>query len=70
MTAIPDPISGHVGEVAWELRPEWLAGRYWWRIHVAGHPRVLVRHPEHGVPAAEALAADELQHRREAGQPE
>lgn len=66
MVTVPDPITGHVGEVGWMLRPEWLAGRYWWRVLVAGHPKVLVRYEELAIPVAEALAADELRFRHEA----
>jgi hypothetical protein len=67
MTTVPDPIAGRAGDVVWSVRPEWLAGRYWWRVFVAGQPKVLVRYEEHAVSAAEALAADELQFRREVG---
>ncbi|MFY9341088.1 MAG: hypothetical protein WAT39_01275 [Planctomycetota bacterium] len=65
MPDIPDSKAGRVGDVVWEARAEWLAGRYWWRVYVAGHPKVLVRYAEHAAAAAEALAADELQFRRE-----
>jgi hypothetical protein len=61
----PQPVHGDQDGVAFELRPEWLAGRYWWRVYVAGHPKVLVRHREHGLAAARALAADEAQFRAE-----
>lgn len=67
MATVPDPISGRVGDVVWNLRPEWLAGRYWWRVFVGGHPKVLVRYVENAATAAEALAADEDRFRREAG---
>jgi len=66
MVDVPDPITGQVGEVGWQVRPEWLAGRFWWRVLVAGHPKVLVRYDQYAVPVAEQLAADELQFRREA----
>ena len=63
----PEPIRSQVDGVAWEVRPEWLAGRYWWRIFIAGHVKVLVRYQENAVRAAEALASDEAQFRRETG---
>jgi hypothetical protein len=68
MTSAPEPIRDEVGGVVWEVRPEWLAGRHWWRIYVNGHPKVLVRYQEHALGAAEALAADEARFRREASQ--
>lgn len=54
-----------VGEIGYEVRPEWLAGRYWWRIFVAGNPKVLVRYRRYALAAAEALAADEAHYRRD-----
>jgi hypothetical protein len=60
-------VHGEEDGVAFELRPEWLAGRFWWRIYVARHPKVLVRSLEHATAAARALAADEAQFRRETG---
>lgn len=62
----PEPIRSDVDGVSWETRPEWLAGRYWWRIYIGGHPKVLARYQENAVQAAEALAADEARFRREA----
>ncbi|MGE3175448.1 MAG: hypothetical protein AB7O97_22680 [Planctomycetota bacterium] len=50
--------------VSYEVRPEWLAGRYWWRIYVAGNPKVLVRYRHFAIQAAESLAADEALARR------
>jgi hypothetical protein len=66
MPDLPQPTTGRVGEVDWTLRPEWLAGRYWWRVVVAGHPKLLMRDHELAVQAAEAVAADEHRFRREA----
>jgi hypothetical protein len=66
MPQLPDAIPGRLGDIEWEVRPEWLAGRYWWRVYVAGHPKVLVRYAENAAAAAEALAADERQFRRDA----
>jgi hypothetical protein len=66
MATEPQAIRGDVDGVTLEVRPEWLAGRHWWRVYVGGHPKVLVRYREHAVRAAEALAADEAQFRREA----
>ncbi len=63
--ASPESIQNDFDGVPWEVSPEWLAGRYWWRICVARHPRVLVRY--NAMCAAEALAADEARFRREAG---
>jgi len=63
----PEPIKSDVDGVPWETRPEWLAGRYWWRIYVGGHPKVLVRYQENAIDAAEALAAAEARFRHEAG---
>lgn len=57
---------GRVDEIAFEARPEWLAGRNWWRIYVAGNPKVLVRYRESAIEAGRALAADEARFRREA----
>ena len=65
MVDLPDPIGGRVGDLRWELRPEWLAGRFWWRVYLGGHPKVLVRFPDSGVVVAEALARDELRLRQE-----
>jgi hypothetical protein len=62
-----ESISGDVEGVRWEVRPEWLAGRYWWRVYVGGHPKVLMRNRDYAVQAAEPLAADEAEYRREAG---
>ena len=42
-----------------------MAGRYWWRIYVAGLPKQLLRYRDYAVTAAEAFAADEAQFRRE-----
>jgi hypothetical protein len=53
--------------IPWEVRPEWLAGRYWFRIYINGHPKVLMRHQDNAAAVADALAADEAQFRREAG---
>lgn len=66
MVDAPPPISGRVGDVDWVVRPTWIAGHYWWRVVVGGHPKVLVRHAEFAVPVAENLAADEMQYRRAA----
>ena len=66
MSLDPDSVSGDIDGVAWQVRPEWLAGRHWWRIYVVGHPKVLVRYQENAICAAEALAADEARFRREA----
>jgi hypothetical protein len=63
MTDAPRSYAGHVAGVGWEARPEWLAGRYWWRVFVNGHPKVLVRYTEFAIAAAEALAADEARFR-------
>jgi hypothetical protein len=65
MPEVPRSLTGRVGPMLWEVRPEWLAGRYWWRVYVGGNPKVLVRYAEFAVPAAEALAADELRFRSE-----
>jgi hypothetical protein len=54
-----------VDDVAWEVRPEWMAGRHWWRIYVAGLPKQLLRYRDNAITAAEAFAADEAQFRRE-----
>jgi hypothetical protein len=62
-----DAVIGDVDGVRWEVRPEWLAGRYWWRVYVGGHPKVLMRDREFAIQAAEPLAADEAKYRREAG---
>jgi hypothetical protein len=60
------PFRDTVDDVPFEARPEWLAGRNWWRIYVAGNPKVLVRHREFAIEAGRALAADEARFRREA----
>jgi len=60
------PFKDTVDGIAFEARPEWLAGRNWWRIYVAGNPKVLVRYREFAIEAAKALAADEARFRREA----
>ncbi len=60
------PFRGAVDDVRYEARPEWLAGRNWWRIYVAGNPKVLVRYRESAIEAGRALAADEARFRREA----
>ncbi len=65
MVEKPDAVGGSAGSVSWEVRPEWLAGRYWFRVYIAGMPRVMVRHQPYAIDAAEALAADEDKHRRE-----
>jgi hypothetical protein len=65
MVDAPLPVGGQVGEVPWTVRPEWLAGRYWWRVVVNGHPKVLLHHLEFAVPVAEALAGDERKFRRQ-----
>ncbi|MCA8965003.1 MAG: hypothetical protein H6838_11475 [Planctomycetes bacterium] len=62
----PQPIRDDVDGVSWEARPEWLAGRYWWRVYVARHPKVLLRYRDSAVAVAEAIAADEAQFRRDA----
>lgn len=62
----PTPIRGSVDDVAWEARPEWLAGRFWWRVYVARHPKVLLRYRDSAMAVAEAIAADEAQFRRDA----
>ncbi|HZN39298.1 MAG TPA: hypothetical protein VFD82_10880 [Planctomycetota bacterium] len=67
MSLEPSPVSDRVDGVTWEIRPEWLAGRHWWRIYIDRHVKVLVRYKENAIRAAEALAADEAQFRREAG---
>ena len=67
MSLDPDPVGSQVDGVVWEVRPEWMAGRHWWRIYIAGHVKVLVRYKENAIRAAEALAADEARFRREAG---
>ena len=67
MAAQRESISGDFEGVRWEVRPEWLAGRYWWRVYVGGHPKVLMRNRDYAVQAAEPLAADEAEYRREAG---
>lgn len=61
------PQHGVVEGVEYEVRPEWLAGRHWWRIYVARSPKVLMRSRELAIRAAEVIAADEALHRREAG---
>lgn len=65
MAAVPEPIAGRVEQVAWEVRPEWLAGRFWWRAYVGGHPKILVRYVETAVAVAEAVAAEAGRFRRE-----
>lgn len=59
-------ILGNVQGIRYVLKPEELAGKTWWRVFVGGHPKVLVRHREYALAAAEALAADEAMFRREA----
>jgi hypothetical protein len=66
MTAEPAALHADRDGVAYEVRPEWMAGRYWWRIYVAGNPKVLVRYRQFAIQAAESLAADEAMSRREA----
>ena len=60
------PLRDNVAGISWEARPEWLAGSYWWRVYVAGHPKVLVRFADSAVAVGKALAADEAQFRRDA----
>ena len=62
----PLPVRGEVAGISFEGRPEWLAGRYWWRVYVGGHPKVLVRYRDTAVAVGEALAADEAQFRIDA----
>jgi hypothetical protein len=62
----PQPVRGRAGDLEWALRPEWVAGRFWWRVFVNGHPKVLMCHREHAEVAAAAMAADELQYRCDA----
>ncbi len=66
MPEVPEPVRGRTSGVEWVLRPEWLAGSYWWRVLVAGHPKLLLRHREHAMRVAETVADDEAHHRREA----
>jgi hypothetical protein len=56
----------HYEGIAWEVRPEWLVGRHWWRVFVSGHPKVLLRYRENALEIAGTLAADEARFRREA----
>jgi hypothetical protein len=65
MTCESNTIRREVDGVAWEIRPEWLAGRYWWRIYVSGHTKLLVRFQENAIAVATALATDEAEFRRE-----
>lgn len=62
----PTSVRGSVEGISWEARPEWLAGRYWWRVYIGGHPKVLVRYRDSALAIVEALAADEAQFRRDA----
>jgi hypothetical protein len=64
---IPESVSGRVGDIPWVVRPEWLAGRHWWRVVVGGHPKVLVFALEFATQAAEVLATDEAEYRRQVG---
>lgn len=61
----PAQVTGQVEGVPYVLKPEFLAGDYWWRVWVAGHPKVLVRHREQAERVAELLADDEAQVQRE-----
>ncbi|MEZ5654243.1 MAG: hypothetical protein R3E87_27220 [Burkholderiaceae bacterium] len=61
----PDIYRSELQGLRIEVRPEWLAGRYWWRIHLDGHGKVLLRHLDHAIRVAEILADDEALHRRE-----
>jgi hypothetical protein len=60
-----DVYRDHVEGVPLTLKPELLAGNTWWRVHVDGHPKVLVRHRDHAIRVGELLAADEALLRRE-----
>jgi hypothetical protein len=65
MAREPEGAKSAIDGVAWEVRPEWMAGRYWWRIYVGGLPKQLLRYRENAVIAAEAFAADEARFRRD-----
>lgn len=65
----PEIVAGQVDGVGWEVRPEWFAGRHWWRVHVAGHPKVLVRYQQYALQVAAPLAADEARFRRDGAAP-
>lgn len=61
----PNVFRGVVDGIPVEVRPEWLAGHYWWRVFIHGANKVLLRHREHAIRAAEVLASDEAELRRE-----
>jgi hypothetical protein len=61
----PAHITGQVEGVPFELKPEFLAGDYWWRVWVGGHPKVLVRSVEHAGRVAELLADDQARMQRD-----
>ena len=63
----PSPQHGMVDGVEYEVRPEWLAGRNWWRVYVARSPKVLLRSRDYAIRAAEVLALDEAYYRQQAG---
>ncbi|MBL8733703.1 MAG: hypothetical protein JNN13_15130 [Planctomycetes bacterium] len=61
----PDSYRSEIEGLRLEARPEWLAGRYWWRVFLNGHSKVLLRHREHAIRVGEILADDEVLLRRE-----
>ena len=67
MPTDPSPQHGIVDGVEYEVRPEWLAGRNWWRVYVARSPEVLLRSREYAIRVAEVLALDEALCRQQAG---
>lgn len=65
MATQPDIYRSELQGLRLEARPEWLAGRYWWRVYLDGHSKVLVRHLDHAIRVGEILADDEALQRRE-----